>query len=360
MLQLAQSTPLPLSRFRFFLFHYLSIGCVAALSLAAPAIASGETLSCPDSSTLESLVECISRQMPQDGSGGFMPPGSVQQSDYQGVVKQMLAGQCDFALPTSLAANMAIRTFPDAANGRHYCVLMEVTSTATPGYVDKGWGTFITYANAVREVSHHAPHPKYSTQTTGTSGDAFTERTAIRIFKQTDSRSFLMAGSRRSANHVSSACQSKAWMSDVSHDTGNLFYPANQAMKSFYGTRDWTAIEWHGKAASSCTNDMFLSNGISALPPEGSKLARLHKEIRSVMPSWIVEVAGASSCTLTGATNISGRFLNGVEPSRVCSKSATSASGQFVHIEQTVGVIGKDIDGAAAAWAAAVKNVFNP
>lgn len=331
---------------------------VFVLPAIVPFAAQGETLDCPASTTLEQLIDCVSLQMPQDGSGGFMPPNSVQQADMQAVVRRMLGGECGFALPASLAANMAIRTMTDALNARNYCVLMEVASTVMPGYVDKGWGTFITYSQATRELSHHAAHPKYSTKTTGTSGDSFTERETIRIFKLTDSRSFLMAGSRRSANHVSSTCQSKAWMSDVAHDVGNLFFPANQALQAFYGTRDWTAIQWHGKAATSCTNDMFLSNGLNEAPPAGSKVHALHAAIQAAMPAWTVEMPGNSTCSLSGTTNVEGRLLNGVASANVCSTSAKTATQQFVHIEQTVGIIGNDLDGTSAAWATAVNNTF--
>lgn len=332
--------------------------CSLVCAALVPFTAHGETLDCPASTTLEQLIDCVSLQMPQDGSGGFMPPNVTQQADMQTVVRRMLGGECGFVLPASLAANMAIRMMTDALNGRGYCLLMEVAGTVVPGYVDKGWGTFITYPQATREVSHHAPHPKYSTKTTGTSGDSFTEREAIRIFKLTDSRSFLMAGARRSANHVSSTCQSKAWMSDVAHDVGNLFFPANQALQAFYGARDWTAIEWHGKAAASCTNDMFLSSGVNIAPPAGSKVHSLHAAIRAAMPAWIVEMPGASTCSLTGVTNVGGRLLNGVAPANVCKTSAKAATQRFIHIEQTVGILGNNLDGTAAAWAQAVSQTF--
>ena len=170
-----------------------------------------------------------------------------KQADIQTVVNKMLQEQCDFALPNSLDSNMAIRAFKDTANSRNYCVLMEVTSTVSAGYVDKGWGTFIVYPDAVREISHQAPHPKFDTSVSGRDGDAYSEREAIRIFKASDSRSYLMAGSRRSDNHIRSTCQSNHWMSDVAHDTQNLFHTINLALHSFYGSNDWTAIQWHGR-----------------------------------------------------------------------------------------------------------------
>jgi hypothetical protein len=83
-------------------------------------------LTCASSTTLEALVTCIRKQIPQSGSNGFVVPNATEQTDWRAVVKQMLQGSCDFTLPASLSGIMQIRTFTDAANGRDYCVLMEV------------------------------------------------------------------------------------------------------------------------------------------------------------------------------------------------------------------------------------------
>lgn len=321
-------------------------------------VAPATTLSCPSSTALESLIDCISGQMPQHDSDGFVAPTSTQKADFQTVVQQMLGQECDFPLPTSLSANMAIRTFTDSSNGRTYCLLMEVTSTVTPGVVDKGWGTFITYPDATREISHQAPHPKFDTSIPGSSGDSYTEREAVRIFKLSDSRSYLMAGARRSANLNASSCQSSYEESDCSHNINNMFFPANQALDAFYGSSDWTAIEWHAKAASTCPNDMFMSIGFNANPPAGSKVLILKSQIAIQRPTWIVQTPRKSSCSLNATTNVSGRFLNGVQPTNVCNTNASTPSHKFLHIEQTVNIIAADLDGVASSWANAIIAAF--
>lgn len=60
-----------------------------ALSALALFYAQGATLDCPGSTILEQPIDCVSLQMPQDGSGGFMPPNSVQQADMQTVVHRI-------------------------------------------------------------------------------------------------------------------------------------------------------------------------------------------------------------------------------------------------------------------------------
>jgi hypothetical protein len=334
------------------------LGWQAEDDVSSSDVAPAATLSCPSSTTLESLIDCISGQMPQHDSDGFVAPTSTQKADFQTVVQRMLGQECDFPLPTSLSANMAIRTFTDSSNGRSYCLLMEVTSTVTPGVVDKGWGTFITYPDATREISHHAPHPKFDTSSPGSSGDSYTEREAVRIFKLSDSRSYLMAGARRSANLSDSSCQPSYEESDCSHNVDNMFFPANQALDAFYGASDWTAIEWHAKAASTCPNDIFMSIGFNANPPAGSKVLILKSQIAIQRPTWIVQTPRKSSCSLNATTNVSGRFLNDVPLTDVCDTNASTPSHKFLHIEQTVNIIGADLDGVATSWANAIIAAF--
>jgi hypothetical protein len=316
------------------------------------------TWSCSSSTTLESLIDCISGQMPAHDSDGFVAPTSAEKNDFQAVVRRMLGNECDFALPASLSANMAIRTFTDSSNGRSYCVLMEVTSTVRPGVVDKGWGTFITYPDATREISHHAPHPKFDTNAPGGSGDAYTEREAIRIFKSSDSRSYLMAGARRSASLDASSCQPGHYKTDCAHNTRNMLFPANQALNAFYGASDWTAIQWHAKGASSCTNDIFMSIGFDAAPRAGSKVLALKSRIQLERPTWLVQTPHTSSCDLNATTNVQGRFLNGVPANKVCNTSASTPSHKFLHIEQTVDIIEADLEGVASSWANAIIAAF--
>jgi hypothetical protein len=196
-------------------------------------------LTCASSMTLESLAACIRKQMPQSGSNGFVAPNAIEQADWRAVVKQMLQGSCDFTLPASLSGIMQIRTFTDSANGRNYCVLMEVRDANGDGSVDRGWGTFIVNNDAMRELSHQAPHPI---------SDSTTEMQALTIFKETDSRSYLMAGAHRDANAANSTCQNSTCQgshkeADAAHNTATMFHATNQELINWYGAASWHAIQ---------------------------------------------------------------------------------------------------------------------
>jgi hypothetical protein len=329
------------------------LGLATALSVQAA------TRACTSSQTLETLVECISRQMPQHNSDGYVKPGATQRADFRSVFTQMLQGQCGFALPASLLPAMQMRSFADSGNGRSYCLLMEVADADNDGFVDRGWGTFIVYNGATRELSHQAPHPKFSTASSGDPGDSYTERESIRIFKQTDARSYLMCGARRSANSKPSKCQSDYEVADCAHNVNTLFHAANEALNAHYGAADWTALQWHGMAEDSCRETMFLSLGFDADPPAGSKILRLRDAIRAERPKWRVDTPD-TSCGLNATENPTGRMLNGVPTAKACSKAASTPSHKFIHIEQDVPVIGKDLEGVAASWADAVSAAFPP
>jgi len=293
--------------------------------------ATAADLTCASSMTLESLATCIRKQMPQSGSNGFVAPNTTEQTDWRAVVKQMLQGSCDFTLPASLRGVMQIRTFTDAANGRNYCVLMEVRGTNSNGSVDRGWGTFIVNNGARRELSHQAPHPI---------SDSTTEMQAITIFKETDSRSYLMAGAHREANSASSACQNSTCQSshkeaDAAHNTANMFHATNQELINWYGATSWHAMQWHGMAADTCpTTDVYPSHGMDVTPLATDTISVLRDNLLVYHPTWEVDLPGAGACILNATDNTQGRLINGVPAGSVCCIPASSYNGRFIHIEQ--------------------------
>jgi hypothetical protein len=286
-------------------------------------------LTCASSTTLESLAACIRDQMPRSGSNGFVAPTAAEQTTWRAVVNRMLRGTCDFNLPTSLRGIAQVRTFTDAGNGRRYCVLMEVRDADGNGVVDRGWGAFIVNSRAMRELSHQAPHPI---------SDATTEIQAISIFKETDSRSYLMAGAHRDANSTSSACQGSFKEADAAHNTATMFHATNQELIRWYGAAPWNAIQWHGMAAATCPNTaVFPSHGLDATSRAADPISVLKANLLVHHPTWDVDLPGAGACSLNATDNTQGRLINGVPAGSVCEAPASSYNGKFIHIEQDPG-----------------------
>jgi hypothetical protein len=313
------------------------------LTLAASPADAG-TLSCPSATTLDALVTCIRNQMPGSGSNGYRAPSLTELGAWRTVVQQMLQGNCSAALPEGLAGIASRRLFVDAENSKPYCVLMEVLDADDNGIVDRGWGTFIVDPNATREISHQAPHPL---------SDLATDAQAAGLFKDSDSRSFLMAGTHRNASTAASACQSAYRASDVAHNAATMYQAANEAMLAVYGTADWWALQWHGMAADSCSSvEVYLSHGSSAAPAPGDKILELKTALLVDHPAWKVAVPGSGACSLTGTDNVLGRLLNGVPAADVCGTAASGYTGQFLHIEQDPNFR------APADWVSAVRHTW--
>jgi hypothetical protein len=239
---------------------------------------------------------------------------------------------------------MQLRTFVDTGNGKEYCLLMEVADADDNGIVDRGWGTFIVDPRAERELSHHAPHPI---------SDGVTEKQAVGIFRDTNSRSYLMCGSHRHANAQASPCQSDSMVADCAHNTGNMFHSTNQELLAYYGNSSWNVIQWHGMAAESCkTVEVYLTQGRDQEPAAGASVLALKVNLLRHHPEWKVEVAGSGACHLNGTTNVQGRMLNGIPAGRVCGTRAVDDLGVFIHNEQD------PLFQAVSDWAPAVRDTW--
>jgi hypothetical protein len=283
-------------------------------------------LTCPSSMTLATLVECIRAQMPRAGSNGYVAPTPSQRADWRIVANQMLQGSCDFAVPVSLNGLMQVKTFTDTGNGRNYCLLMEVRDQNGDGSVDNGFGTFIVYSKATRQLSHQAVHPI---------ADSTTEIQAVTVFRDTDSRSFLMAGAHRDANSAASACLPEHRESDASHNTNTMVQATNEELLAYYGAASWFAIQWHGMAATTCPDtDLHLSHGLNIIPTPTDKIEMLRDKLLLRNPAWVVSLPGPNSCSLNATQNVQGRLLNGVAAERICCTAASNITQKFIHIEQ--------------------------
>ncbi|NOT55584.1 MAG: hypothetical protein HOP18_13355 [Deltaproteobacteria bacterium] len=310
-------------------FSFLRTLCGAAFFLLVTA-EQGETatLPCVQASSLDAVVGCIVDHMPGADSQSFVAPSSTVQSDWRKVVRSMLGGVCtNTSLPRSLRANYVIS--PYSENGHNYCVLMESLDKDNNGLVDKGWGTFITAMQPLRELNIQAPHPI---------ADAMTASEGIGIFTGTRSRSFLLAGTHRDSDPTLSTCQTAYSRPDAGHNTGTLFEPAVAELLAFYHSngKPWTGLQFHGMADTTCDGvDTHMTYGLTSSPLTSDTIRTLKANLLWYNPAWSVTVPGdLPACSLNGTLNVQGRLLNNVPLTSVCTTSATAASKRFIHIEQ--------------------------
>ncbi len=297
-------------------------------------------LTCPTSTTLESLVTCIVSHF-----GPFVIPTSVEQTDFRTVVRAMLNGQCDtITLPATLVSIYTVKTFNDSGNSKAYCVFYETRDANNNGQVDKGWGTFFVNNAPQRELNIAVAHPV---------DDIATEDQGIGVFKGTNSRTFLLAGATR--NTGVSTCQDSLGYaaSDAAHNIAHMFFAATQEVDAWYGAMTWYQLQFHGMAVDSCSTNVYMTHGVTTPPAPSDKLSILKSNVLNYHPTWIVTVPGDSpSCSLNATTNTEGRFLNGVPVSSCCSTNASSYTQKFFSIEQDPNMR------SASDWIQAVIDTF--
>jgi hypothetical protein len=196
--------------------------------------------------------------------------------------------------------------------------------------VTKGWGTYIFNTAHRRELAIEMPHPWYDTNTYSEGTD---------IFRRTEAKFLLMAGTHRCANSAFSDCDGTTSacggsnlpypVSDMAHFTESVFQITHQEIID--SNPETYAISVHGHSNSSC-EDIFLSNGRS-----NGSWPLLNSLKNSLLTSGGLTVAvagdGTSVCPLIGSTNVQGRYSNG--SANPCTQAASSTNGYFIHIEQT-------------------------
>ncbi|MEM1094487.1 MAG: hypothetical protein AAGJ10_07775 [Bacteroidota bacterium] len=131
-----------------------------AMLLTAPALA--RDVDCSSETTLEALIDCVKDHMPVEDAQIFRVPNNTEQAAWNTIVTDMMEdnGSCSVSLPAALTANFSVFLFTDTSNSRTYCVLLEVTDNDANDVFDYGWGMFIVYHGATRNLSIEVPHPK--------------------------------------------------------------------------------------------------------------------------------------------------------------------------------------------------------
>jgi hypothetical protein len=343
-----------------------ALSLFALLIIFTPSrVADAATLTCTSTSTtLEELGACIVAAIPRAGQG-WVRPDAAALDDFRAVAGAMLEGRCDdVELSASLAGAYSIGSFDDASNGKRYCVLMEVEDANDNGRVDRAWGTFITNPGGRRELHIHISHPL---------ADAVTEVQGIAVFKAVDARSFLLSGTHRNASAVLAACQGEP-EADVAHNASTPYHAAVEALAAAQqgNLRDWTTIQFHGMANSTCPGtDAYMTYGLAApdgIPAPGDRVLDLRSALLADHADWTLTVPGdVPTCTLNATTNVQGRLLNGVPAADVCGSLGSTYGETFIHIEQkrckggtttTCAATGPDAIRYAGNWVDSLKRTW--
>ncbi|KAF9459410.1 hypothetical protein BDZ94DRAFT_1312430 [Collybia nuda] len=273
-------------------------------------------------------------------------------------------------LPSAIAGKYSISLYIEHT-GASYCVLSE--SRTHNGVYVKGWGLLVV-PDSVDAVHRHlhisAPHPVW---------DSRTPAQAAALFGSIGAKSLLIPGRTRTAFMDPTNCvkgnsgQDIYHRTDPTHDTSELFYETNKVINSWQTENGGCAssscafIQFHGKSASTCSSDdIFLSTGLGRdsnsvdwyTNSVQRPVKRLKSQLEIEFPDWNISLPSDSRCSLTATKNVVGRFLNGIDDTKVCEQASNAnlAMGTFIHIEQAA--VSRE-EKAYGGWTKALAETFD-
>jgi hypothetical protein len=282
-----------------------------------------------------------------DQHNEYVLPTASQLAAWRVVFQSLLAGAWESA---HLRARMISSTynvvqFLDTASGRTYYVLMEgvpgqipapaahpsgVTITDPADPRRRGWGTYLFDPQPRRALSLSAPHPK---------DDVETADEAIEAYLALRARTLLIAGADRDQNTALASCEQSSrpyLQADVGHTAESVF---QMAFEEIYSSDAFTwHVQFHGN--STCTPDVFLSNGVVAAPPTlpalAANIAAASTAAAVGGPVLATDVYNAAGdCAARGTDNMQMRFASGLPHASICAPgNVPVALSRFIHVEQ--------------------------
>ncbi|KAF7436401.1 hypothetical protein PC9H_003234 [Pleurotus ostreatus] len=332
--------------------------------------------------TLEDVVTCfdkftVSFEFYNQSSYDTAQPTPFELTAWTDTIAALLDvdGNCtSVSVPSVLQDVYSVTLYEETASDstQSFCILSETNFDPASGFYIRGWGLFAVPASRpqpARSLHFSAPHPVF---------DMNTPMQASALFKRTGAKSLLIAGRIRTAFREPTLCiqtdpeGGPYFKTDPAHDTNEPFFGAAKTVHVWQEDHggcqaaSCAFVQMHGKAASTCSEDTaFMSTGLgrseSSLAwytsPADAPIKRLQREALQVFTTWNISLPSDSSCGLTATTNVFGRLLNGIAEEDVCVRDAdaTTVSGQFIHIEQSIMARSSEF---YDAWAEAFNRAF--
>jgi hypothetical protein len=281
----------------------------------------------------------------------YVLPTPDQLASWRVVFQSLLAGDWGQAhvQARTISSTYNVVRFFDTPSGRTHFLLMEGVPGQIPAAVGhptgrtitnpadqtrRGWGTYVFAAHPRRALSLSAPHLR---------DDAETEDQAIEAYLALGARTLLIAGTDRDQNKADNApCEPSLRPykeSDVSHSAECVFQIAFEEIYTS-DTTTWH-IQFHG--SGTCTEDVFLSNGVPNAPAPVHALAANIVAVSStaaaaagggpVINARVFDSTGG--CNARGTDNMQMRFASGRSHATICPKgNGPIGPSRFIHLEQ--------------------------
>jgi hypothetical protein len=285
---------------------------------------------------------------PEEQKNEYVLPTAGQLASWRVVFQSLLAGAWGQAhvQARAISSTYNVVQFLDTPSGRTHYVLMEGVPGLIPAAVGsptgrpitepadqtrRGWGTYVFAAHPRRALSFSAPHIR---------DDADTEKQAIEAYLALGASTLLIAGTDRDQNKANAPCQQSDRPykeSDVSHTAECVFQIAFEEIYAS-DTTTWH-LQFHG--SGTCTEDVFLSNGVPNAP------APVHALAANIVAASTEAAAGSGpvinarvfdqtgGCLARGTDNMQMRFASGRPHATICPDgNGPIGPSRFIHLEQ--------------------------
>lgn len=259
-----------------------------------------------------------------------MPRDSEADQAFIRMLEAFVAGDEASAMVAVPLAGYEVKRI--SQTGRQYTVLVDAADAIGP--------TIVLASAPQRDLIFEAPH--------GVADRATDIQSALGLTRL-GARALILAGAHRCAASSSSVCSGKTRIcgdgreryrtSDVAHNVGTRFHMAHTIL-----ARAWpkaTVVQLHGFGAKGSDSWVVISDTSKESRPGDTAFTG---KVRDGIRDWFGKPERAVSCqdpedkrfdyrTLCARTNVQGRDLNGSPD--VCLKSSDTATGRFLHVEQS-------------------------
>lgn len=303
---------------------------------------------------LVAFMEDVVADMPGAESEAYDPPTAEELAHFNLGVSLLLRGELVEAEQHLRTVGYRVVIVTDSASDDDLVlgILPEVGNALFRG-------TFFVRPRflSLRDAVFEAPHPKY---------DIATGVLATRLFCALGARGLAVAGCHRCSNSEISPCDGSTTacndgtygpyrISDMAHHAESFFEVFHESALQDCGPAS-IAVSVHGMASGADDPEFSCSDGTTIDQPDpeyptnrlATELERLIVDAGSEKPGNGCNLPGDQNL-LCGSTNVQGRFANGVAHEDICTTSAWTPSGQFIHIELSrelrtgAGAVGPDL-----------------
>jgi hypothetical protein len=296
--------------------------------------ATGARAQVTQSGTLTDHIDSLIVAMPATyGGGDYLQPNSASRALWREIIDHILVGEHADAHTKALTRNYQVVLFTDTADPDS---TVHVVLERTPESTSRYWGTFVFNTSPLRpHLVIQSPHPRY---------DLNTGYQSIRIYQHAEARAFFISGTHRCNGLTDSPCDGATSVcgggsqpyrySDQAHVVLATFQITTDAMLNH--DPELLVVQPHGFGQGEDDPDLIMSNGTRIAPTGTDHVVAIRDAIQAIDPGLTAKVGHVdlSWTRLLGTTNTQGRLVNSSPDP--CETAATSATGQFVHVEQAL------------------------